>query len=365
MWRPSHFVIDCPLKDRARKQVQQQVNSCHTNPCGGWTFPSQPHGMNNEVYPASLPIQGTVAFCINCGCTEHSASECMAPEHPRQEEHSRAAWYASPTSHFNAITQDDQVRVLSVAEAGGPSRPVIVTCGEKQVLTTLEAPAPNCIETLISIHLIISAEQKSRPELTLAQLKEELCRNMHKYTIAARPLPHFARENETKLAPVQKVKTISPVPVAINIDGVDIKFDAIVVIEGYFPQGLYLGRQELRCYNIGVQDAQGEARIDERASLVVAFGNTLQEPIPLYGMIDTDSGVSIVSLTAYQKIASAHALSLLPYDIQLYAANGRTINTIDIAENVNFQLGGYTLKTNFIVIADLLGAEDFLLGHIF
>ena len=97
-------------------------------------------------------------------------------------------------------------------------------------------------------------------------------------------------------------------------------------------QGLYLGRQELRCYNIGVQDAQGEARIDESASIVIAFGSTLQEPNLLYGMTDTGSGVSILSLTAYQKIASAHALSLLPYDIQLYAANGKTINSIGIAE---------------------------------
>ena len=195
-------------------------------------------------------------------------------------------------------------------------------------------------------------------------MKEELCRNT-KYTIAARPLPHFAREDETKLAPVQKVKTISPDSIAINIDGVDMKFDAIVVLEGHFPQGLYLGRQELQCYNIGVQDTQGEARIDERASWVVAFGSTLQEPNPLYGVIDTGSGVSILSLTAYQKIASAHSLSLLPNDIQLYAANGKTINTIGIAENVNVQLGGHTLKTNFRVIADHLGAEDFLLSRNF
>ena len=69
----------------------------------------------------------------------------------------------------------------------------------------------------------------------------------------------------------------------------------MVVLEGHFPQGLYLGHHELRCYNIGVQDAQGKARIDETASLVVAFGSTLQEPIPLYGMIDTGSGVSILS----------------------------------------------------------------------
>ena len=192
----------------------------------------------------------------------------------------------------------------------------------------------------------------------LKAVKEELCRNT-KYTIAARPLPHFTREDETKLAPIQKVTTISPVPVPINVDGVDMKFDAAVVLERHFLQGLYLGRQELRCYNIGAQDAQGEARIDERALLVVAFGTTLQEPIPLYGMIDTGSGVSILSLSAY------HALSLLPYDIQLFAANGKTINTIGIAENVNFQLGGHSLSMNFIVIADHLGAEDFLLGRNF
>ena len=76
---PSHFVKDCPLKDRARKPVQQQVNSCHTNLTGGWTCPSQPHGLINESYPASLPIQGIVAFCVICGCTEHSESECMTP----------------------------------------------------------------------------------------------------------------------------------------------------------------------------------------------------------------------------------------------------------------------------------------------
>ena len=232
------------------------------------------------------------------------------------------------------------------------------------MLTTLEAPAPNCTETLFSIHLLLLAEQKSRHALTLAQLKEALCRDV-KYTIAAPPLPHSAREDETKLVPIQKVKTISPVPVAINVDSVDMKFDAIVVLEGHFPQGLYLGRQELRCYNIGVQSVQGEARIGERVSLLVAFGTTLQEPIPLYGMIDTGSGVSILSLKAYQKIASPHALSRLPYDIQLYAANGKTINTIGIAENVNFQLGGHILKTNFIVKADHLGAEHFLLSRNF
>ena len=155
--------------------------------------------------------------------------------------------------------------MISTSEEGGPSRHVVVTCGEKQILTTLEAPAPDCTETLISIHLLLSAEQKARPSLTLAHLKEELCRNTI-LTIASRHLPHFPRDDETKLAQIQKVKTIAPVPIAITIDGVDLRFDAIVVLEGHFPQGLYLGRQELRCYNIGVQDAHGEAQID-KASL--------------------------------------------------------------------------------------------------
>ena len=225
------------------------------------------------------------------------------PENAVTEEQVQAAWYASVTSSADFANTDNQIRVISTAEEGGPSRPVVVTCGEKQVLTTLEAPAPNCTETLlISIHLLLSAEQKASPELTLAQLKEELCRNTN-LTIASRPLPHFTRSDETKLAQVQKVKTIAPVAIAITIDGVDMRFDAIVVLEGHFPQGLYLGRQELRCYNVGVQDAQGEAQIDERASLVVAFGTPLQKPMPLFGMIDTGSGASILSLSAYKKMS--------------------------------------------------------------
>ena len=361
---PSHFVADCPLKDRARKPVQQAVNSCRTNLAGEWVCPSNPRGMNDDVMPATLPEQGTSAFCVNCGHTGHVASDCMMPDNVATEEQVKAAWYAPGTNSTDFRDTEDQVRVISTSEEGGPSRPVVVTCGEKQILTTLEAPAPDCTETLISIHLLLSAEQRARPNLTLAQLKEELCRNTN-LTIASRPLPHFTRSDETKLAPIQKVKTIAPVPIAITVDGVDMRFDAIVVLEGHFPQGLYLGRQELRCYNIGVQDAQGEAQIDERASLVVAFGTPLQKSIPLFGMIDTGSGVSILSLSAYKKITSPHELNLSPYDIELFAANGKSITTVGIAEDVSFQLGGYTLKTNFVVIADHIGSEDFLLGRNF
>ena len=82
-------------------------------------------------------------------------------------------------------------------------------------------------------------------------------------------------------------------------------------------------------------------------------------------MIDTGSGVSILSLSAYKKIASQHTLSLSAYDVELFAANGKNITTVGIAEDVSFQVGGYTLKTNFVIIADHIGSEDFLLGRNF
>ena len=171
--------------------------------------------------------------------------------------------------------------------------------------------------------------------VTFHQLKEGQCLNTD-LKITFRQLPHFTRKTETKLAPKQKVRAIAPVPVAINVDGVDMMFDAIVALERHIPQGLYVRRQELRCYNIGVQDYQVEARIDERALLVVAFGTTLEKLTPLFAMIDTGSGVSFLSLSAYQKTWSPHALSLFSYDFELYAAIGKSINTVGIAAYKRF-----------------------------
>ena len=207
---------------------------------------------------------------------------------------------------------------------------------------------------MVSIHLLLLVEQKLNPELP--QLTEELCRNTN-HRITSRLLPHFTRDDGTKLSPIRKVKTIKPVRVAINVDSVDMN------IEGHFLQGLYLGRQEVRCCNIGVQDVQSEAWIRERALLVVAFGTTLQERIPLYGLINTGSGVCILSLSAYQKIASSHSLSL--YQTIFSFSLCESINTIGISDRLSFRLGGHTLKISFIVIADHSGAEDFLLGSNF
>ena len=94
------------------------------------------------------------------------------------------------------------------------------------------------------------------------------------------------------------------------------------------------------------------------------FGNPFQELIPLFGMVDIESGVSILMLSAYGKIAKPHAL-IQPYEGQVYAVTGMTINNIGIVEEVSRQLGGHTLKTNFFVIADHIGVEYFQLARKF
>ena len=88
-------------------------------------------------------------------------------------------------------------------------------------------------------------------------------------------------------------------------------------------------------------------------------------PIPLQGLVDTGSGVSILSFSAFNRIAVQTAAMLRLYQIDLYAANGKTIKTFGMVERVRFQLGGYELQTNFVVVDDTMGVEGFLLGQNF
>ena len=158
--------------------------------------------------------------------------------------------------------------------------------------------------------------------------------------------------------------TYSPVPICATMDGVDVMFEVCVVVD-VFPPGICLGAPELKCYNIIHQEPTGEARIDERASLVVSFVVPQAAPIPLRGLVDTGSGVSILTFSAFNRIGAQTGTVLKPYQIDLYAANGKTIETFGLAEQIRFQLGGYQLETNFVVVDDAMGVEDFLLGRNF
>ena len=206
---------------------------------------------------------------------------------------------------------------------------------------------------------MLSSKQQIRPDLTLAKLKLELASNQVVKKISLQLPKEWYSEGEASTC-----TAYTPVPVHANIDGVDMKYDASVVVD-VFPQGVCLGPHELRCYSISEQDPTGEACFDERALLVVSLAVPDANPIPLRGMVDTGSGVSIMAFSAFNRVALQRGVALQHHGIDLYDANGKTIKTFGIAERVRFQLGGYELETKFVVVNDAHGLEDFLLGRNF
>ena len=97
--------------------------------------------------------------------------------------------------------------------------------------------------------------------------------------------------------------------------------------------GICLGSQELKCHNINHQETTGEARIDELVSLVVSFIVPHATPIPLRRIVDTGSGMSILTFSAFNRVAVRTGAVLKPYQIDLYAANGKTIQRME-SQNV-------------------------------
>ena len=92
-------------------------------------------------------------------------------------------------------------------------------------------------------------------------------------------------------------------------------------------------------------------------SLVASF--SIPDAVRFWGNIDTGSRVSTLTLSAYNRLAFQTGNLLKPYGVDLYAANGKAIETFDIAEGIKIQLGGYELETNCIIVDDALGVEDF------
>ena len=285
-------------------------------------------------------------------CGEHS----HAPKPNDKFAYNRCAEVESAGVAAHTVPlEDDRVLMLHPAEPPAFYTPLTITCGAKQVQTCLE---PTTFDpqgrTLISIHLMLAAEQMRRPTLTLAKLWVELS-ILYKRVELPRPKEWYAPgESET-------LTTYSPVPICATMDGVYVKFEACVVVD-VFPPGICLGPQELKCYNINHQEPTGEARIDERASLVVSFVVPHAAPIRLRGLVDTGSGVSILTFSAFNRAAARTGTVLKPYPIDLYAANGKTIKTYGLAGQIRFQLGGYELETNFVVVDNAMGVKDFLLG---
>ena len=87
----------------------------------------------------------------------------------------------------------------------------------------------------------------------------------------------------------------------------------------------------------------------------------MANPISLIGMVDTGSGESIITFSAFNCVVLQTDIALQFRRIDSYGANGRTIKTFEIAERVRLQLGGYEIETNFVFVDDAHGLEDFLL----
>ena len=345
-----HFARECPNRDQARKPLAA----------------SEPEGVKvtaEDTTDGILEGYPGIYQCTNCGVFDYAGVQCG--EHTQTQkptdELAYNRWAEVESADVAAHTvplEDDRALMLHPTESPAFHTPLTITCGAKQVQTCLK---PTTFDpqgrTLISIHLLFAAEQVRMSTLTLAKLWVELS---ILYTRVELPRPkewYVPGESET-------LKTYSPVPVCATMNGVDVKFEACVVVD-VFPPGICLGPQELKSYSIDHQEPTGEARIAERASLVVFFVVPHAAPIPLRGLVDTGSGVSILTFSAFNRVAAQTGTVLKLYQVDLYAANGKTIKTYGLAERIIFQLGGYELETNFVVVDDAMGVEDFLLRRNF
>ena len=162
-----HFARDCPTRDQARKPVAAP----------------EPEGVKvtaEDVTDGVLESYPGIHQCTHCGVFDHVDVPCGEHSHaPRpSDELAYNRWAEVESAGVAAHTvplEDDRVLMLHPAEPPEFHTPLIVTCGAKQVQTCLE---PTTFDpqgrTLISIHLMLAAEQVRRPTLTLTKLWVEL-----------------------------------------------------------------------------------------------------------------------------------------------------------------------------------------------
>ena len=128
-----------------------------------------------------------------------------------------------------ASTACDTVLMVRPADQTTVNAPSTVTCGTKQVRTRLESAIfdPRG-RTLLSVHLMLASELQIRPDMTLEKLKLELKLKLEPAVKrTSLPLPKdWYTEGEASTC-----TAYSPVLVHANIDGVDMKLDACVVVD--------------------------------------------------------------------------------------------------------------------------------------
>ena len=145
-----HLARECPAIDQARKPVVSATHDDRVNYC-------------EDIVASECTVRPV--FCVNCGMTEHSASQCQNVA--VHEDLAYTLWAEPPpTSHF---TKDSElVLILWSAEAAHIATLLTITCEKIQVQVSPELiifdPSGR---TIMSIRLLLAIEQEQRPELTL------------------------------------------------------------------------------------------------------------------------------------------------------------------------------------------------------
>ena len=186
--------------------------------------------------------------------TEHSASQCQNTA--IQEDVAHRLWAEWPqTPHTTSA--NERVLMLRPAETAHIATPLTITCGKIQLQTNPEPTAFNPSgRTLMSIRLFLAIEREQRLDLTIDALIDEIAENQEYRQLT---LPQPEEWQEKGMTPTYHAS--SPFPVKVNIDGVDVCFEATIITDA-FPPGICLGQHELRCYNLDRQELTGEAKID-------------------------------------------------------------------------------------------------------
>ena len=157
--QPGHFARECPNRDQARKPVARAAPDDRVNFCE-----------NNVASACSGPI-----FCVNCGMTEPSASQCQ--NIPVHEDLAYSLWAEQP-SDPQTLSDNEMVLMLRPAEETHVATPLNVTCGTIQIQTSPESTTfdPSG-RRIMSVRLLLAIERKTRPELTIDALIEEITAN--------------------------------------------------------------------------------------------------------------------------------------------------------------------------------------------
>ena len=142
----------------------------------------------------------------------------------------------------HTTSDNEMVLLLRPAEAAHIATPLTITCEKLQIQTS---PEPTTFDpsgrTIRSTRLLLAIERDQRPDLTIDALIDEIAGNQE-----YRQLTLSQHEEWLVKSMAPTFPAYSPVPVKVNIDTVDVFFEATVNTDT-FPPGICLGQHELRC----------------------------------------------------------------------------------------------------------------------